>query len=124
MTTYKEPAYLSDLLLVEVKTGWTKQRVTYAAGHPIRAGLVLANVGGKFVPLDVAASDGSEKARAVAAETVDATLAEVKGVAILRGAVVDAAALLWPAAMTGPQQAAAIEQLEARGIVTTVTLAM
>jgi hypothetical protein len=122
MTTYIAPGNIGDILLVEVKPGWTKQRVTYAAGHLILAGTVIASIGDKYVPLDVAASDGSEKAVGIAGETVDATKADAKGVAILRGAVVDTASLLWPVGITDPQKAIAISQLDARGIVAASTL--
>ena len=122
MTTYIEPNNLADLLLVEVKTGWTKQRVTFAMGPPIRAGLVIAQVEGKYVPLDVIASNGAELAVGVAGDSVDTTNGDALGMAILRGAVLANGALLWPSDITSVLMDAAIAQLESRGICVISTL--
>ena len=122
MTTYIEPNNLADLLLVEVKTGWTKQRVTFAMGPPIRVGLVIAQVEGKYVPLDVTATDGAELAVGVAGDAVDTANVDAQGMAILRGAVLAKGALLWPSDMTSVLVDAALAQLESRGICVISTL--
>lgn len=122
MTTYIEPDNLADLLLVEVKTGWTKQRVTFAKGSPIRTGLVIAQVDGKYVPLDVAATNGAELAVGVAGDDIDTTEADVKGMAILRGAVLANRKLLWPSDMTSVLYGVAVTQLDSRGISVISTL--
>jgi hypothetical protein len=51
------------------------------------------------------------------AEAVDATDAAKPAVAIARSAVVNVEELVWPAGITAQQKAAAIAELEARGIV-------
>ncbi|KAF3999060.1 head decoration protein [Glaciimonas immobilis] len=122
MTTYIEPDNLSDLLLVEVKTGWTKQRVTFAKGPAIRTGLVIAHVDGKYVPLDVAATNGAEMAVGVAGDDVDTAEADAKGMAILRGAVLANRKLLWPSDMTSVLYEVAVAQLDSRGISVISTL--
>lgn len=122
MTTHIQPKHIGDLLVREVP-GLSKERVMLAAGAAYAFGTVLATAGAAyaegatFEALDPAATDGTEKAFAVLAEAVDATAAAAPGVAIARSAVVNVEELVWPAGITAPQKAAAIAQLEARGIV-------
>lgn len=117
MPTFTQPKNLADLLLTEVQPGWTKDTALYASGASYDLGTVLAKVGGKLRALDPAATDGGEVAVAIAAEAVDATGGDRKGVAIARGAVVNLDELVWPAAITDVQKTAALAALEARGIV-------
>lgn len=121
MTTVTEGNTLGDLLLVEVKPGWTKQKGVIDAGN-LALGAVLAKVAGKYLAVDFAGTGGAEVAVAVLAEDVDATLADQPGIVIARGAVVNFAALVWPVGATDPQKAAAIAQLEALGIVSVTAL--
>lgn len=116
--TFTQPKTLAAVLLLEVKPGWTKQKVLLKAGAAYALGTVLAiDANKKFVHLDPA-DDGSEKvAVAVLGEAVDATDGDATGVAIKRGAVVDLTELVWPAGITAPQKAAALDQLEVVGIV-------
>lgn len=113
----EEPITLSDLLLTEVCPGWTKSKVIFTAGSVYPLGTVLALVAGKYEALNLAGTAAQKKAAAVAADTVDATSADAAGTAICRGAVVELDYLVWPAAITAPQIATAITELEARTIV-------
>lgn len=121
MQMMKKP--LSFLLLATVLPAWSLDtaRVSGPVGTELPMGQVLAwdAQNSVFVPLDHAANDGTEVAAAVLVEPVD-------GVAtvplIRRGAVVNAAALVWPAGITAGQTSAAINQLEVRGIVTRTVL--
>lgn len=121
MTTVTEGNTLGDLLLVEVKAGWTKQKGVIDTGN-LALGTVLAKVSGKYRQIDFAGSGGAEVAVAVLAEPVDATLADKPGIVVARGAVVNSAALVWPVGATDPQKAAALAQLEALGIVAVAAL--
>ncbi|MGO1073223.1 head decoration protein [Lysobacter sp. CA199] len=123
MTTFTQPKTLTDLLLIEVATGWTKQRGTFAAGAEIPLGTVLALVNGQYQAVDPASADAAAKrTNAILAETLAASAATRKGTVIARGATVNEAALLWPAAITAPQKAAGVAELEARGIVARAVL--
>lgn len=122
MTTFTLPKQLSDLLLIEVAPGWTKQRVTLLAGTDYPLGTVLSRLDGKFQPLATGASDGAEVAVAVLAEAVDATAGDKPGLAIARGAVVALDELVWPASIGEPEKSLALATLNALGIVTHTAL--
>jgi len=115
MTIYTEPKHLGDVLLVEVASGWTKDRGAYAQhAEPYDIGTVLSLVNGKYQRYDQAQKDAPA---AIAAERIDATGGDTPGVVIARGATVAIDALIWPAALTDAQKATAFTRLEARGIV-------
>ncbi len=119
MTTYTEPKYLSDVLLVEVAHGWTKQNVVLSATTvTLGIGVVLAKLAtGEYAPIDLAATDGTEKAVAVLATEAKVSAATQKTVVIARGATVAKNQLIFPAGATEPQIATALGELEALGIV-------
>lgn len=117
MPTFNQPKTLANLLIMEVAPNWTKQRLTFAAGAAHPMGTVLAIVGGKLQALDPAGAAGAEVAYAVAAEAVDASTADTVGLAIARGATLDIDELVWPAGITDAQKAAALSELDGRGIV-------
>jgi hypothetical protein len=122
MPTYTPQKTLGDLLLVEVAPGWTKQKATLLAGADYPLGTVLSKLAGKYQALDPAAADGTEKAVGVLGEHVDATAADAPGVVIARGATLELTELVWPAGITEPQKAAALDQLDTRGIVARAAL--
>jgi hypothetical protein len=84
--------------------------------------ITVAAGSGKYVQLDPAGTGGAEVAAAIGYDAVDASLADKKGVVLARGAVVDVAGLIWPVGITDAQKAAALIELEARGIVTRTAL--
>lgn len=112
---------IADLVLVEVNPAWSRETVILT-GDLIQPLTVLAHVGGKYQAIDFAGNGGAEKAVAVAYEKVDASTGDKKGVVLARGAVVDVVGLVWPAGATDAQKAAALTDLEARGIVARVAL--
>lgn len=122
MATYTPKKTLGDLLLVEVAPGWTKGKGTLLAGTAYVFGQVLAKVAGKYQALDPDGVGAAAAAVAVLGEAVDATAGDTPGVVIERGAVVEINELAWPEGITGPQQAAALEQLTALGIVPRASL--
>lgn len=116
---HTEKNYLSDVLLYEVNSRWSRKRVVVAA---LVAGAAIGTVLGKvtatgiYVPLDLAANDGSEDAAAVLGESLDISADEQPAIVIKRGAGVNAGKLVWPVGITTNQKAAAVAQLEALGI--------
>ena len=122
MPTYIQPGTIADVLMLEVAQGWTKEVGVMAAGVAYARGDVLAKVTGKYHIVDPAGSGDAAIAVGVLGDPVDATAADAKGVIIARGAVVDAAALVYPAGATAPQIALAVAQLESRGIVARAVL--
>lgn len=119
MPTYTEPKHLGDVLLVEVKAGWTKQNALLSATSVALAiGCVLAQkADGEFTPVDFAAEAPLNKAAAVLAANVDESEAAQKTVVIKCGATVAKNELIWPAGATDEQIKAALVELEALGIV-------
>lgn len=122
MATFNQPKDLGDLLLLQVCPGWTKSNVTLLAGTDYPLGQVLAKVAGKYQRLDPAGSGAAKKAAAVLAERVDATASDQPGVIIARGAVLALGQMVWPAGITDAQQAVALDELNALGIVARTTL--
>jgi hypothetical protein len=122
MATFHQPKDLGDLLLLQVSPGWTKSKVTLLAGTDYPLGQVLAKVAGKYQTLDPAGTGAAKKAAVVLAERVDATAGDQPGVVIARGAVVALAHLVWPSGITEAQKSAALDELNAQGIVARATL--
>jgi hypothetical protein len=61
--------------------------------------------------------DGSEAAAGILYDAVDASAADAEGIAIVRVAEINAAELVWPAAITAPQQTTALGELTALTII-------
>lgn len=122
MATYQQPKDLGDLLLVQVSPGWTKDNITLLGGSVYALGQVLTKVDNKYQALDPASTAPANKAVAVLAEPIDATSGDKPAVVIARGAVLALAELTWPADITAPQKAAALDELNAQGIVARATL--
>jgi hypothetical protein len=97
----------------------SREVVTILSGETVTGGAVLGKVtaSGKYVPLDPGASDGSEAAAAIAYEDCDASAADTDVTVIVRDAEVKTDALVWASGVTAPQQATAIAELAALGII-------
>lgn len=79
---------------------------------------VAANAkAGSYVQLNPAGTDGSQNAAAILFADADATTADVEATAHVRDMEYNASEVIWPAGITGPQQAAAIAQLAALGMI-------
>lgn len=96
----------------------SRDNLTIASGRTIRTGEVCAIVTatGSVVALNPAASDGSQNAAVLPVYGYDASAAAVMGAFVTTDAEVKEDGLIWPAGITGPQKAAAIAALAARGI--------
>lgn len=96
----------------------SRETGAYAADNgKVIAGTVLATVGGEFVPLDPAATDGSETATSIAMYPVDTTGGVKRGTVTARLTTVQAEVLVWPEGATDEQKTAALAQLETTTII-------
>ena len=95
-----------------------RDNITIISGQNLNAGTVLGRIAsGKWTLHNPTASDGSEVARGVLGGDCDATIADKKAVGIVRLAEVKGAMLIYKAAITAPQKAAAIIALAAQMII-------
>ena len=76
----------------------------------------VANTG-LFVPLNLAALDGSQLAAGILVDRCDSTVANAAAVALVRNAEVSSAALVWPPGATISQQAVALAQLASNFVI-------
>ena len=124
MPNYTEPKHLGDVLLVEVKAGWTKQNGLLAAtALALSIGVVLAQkADGEFTPIDFSGAAPLNKAAAVLAVNVDEATTAQKVVLIKRGAVVASNELVFPDGATDEEIKTALAELEALGIAAEIAL--
>ena len=118
-TPQHEPLNLVDLLKYEEGLHFSREQVTFASGQNLELGAVVGRVTatGKLKRLDPAATDGTEDVAGILLGAVDATLVERDDALLLvRHAIVASHAVVWPAAITAEQKAAATAALETRGI--------
>lgn len=119
MPSISEPKNLGDLLKYEAPNLYSRDRVTVASGQTLALGTVVGVVTAtsKLKALDPAATDGTENARGVIANDVDAALADRDdGLLIARHALVARNALVWPSGISAELKATAEAQLKAIGI--------
>ncbi|EHS53426.1 bacteriophage-like protein [Rhizobium sp. PDO1-076] len=111
---------VSDIVKYEADSSYSRDEDTLASGSGVvLSGTVLGKVAStrKFKPLAPAAADGTEKAAAIILQRSDATSADQTVVNLKRHAKVVLQSLKWPAGITAEQRAAALDQLEALGLV-------
>ena len=105
-----DEAYAGDHLNLTVADG----AADFAVGDTFT---IEVSGDGKVVALDLAAVDGTAQAIGIAADEVSAPdEVDAQATAILRDAVLADQAVIWPASITDTAKAAAIADLEARGI--------
>jgi hypothetical protein len=78
--------------------------------------ITVAAGSGKVTILAPAANDGTQIAYGVLMEAVNASAADVKGVALTRNGIVKSTGLVFPGGITTPQRTAALAQLLVNGI--------
>ena len=118
-TPQHEPLNLGDLLKYEEGLHYSREQNTVAVGQNLELGAVVGRVTatGKLKRLDPAATDGTEDVAGILLSAIDATLVERDDALLLtRHAIVASHAVVWPAAITPEQKAAATAALETRGI--------
>jgi len=120
MPAIREPLNLGDLLKYEEETlRYSRDQVTVALGEVLELGAVVGRVTAttQIKRFDPDATDGTELPAGILLDPVDAAGAAFPDAILLaRHGIVASNAVVWPAGITGPQQAAAIAALEARGI--------
>lgn len=119
MPAIRESNNLGDLLKYEAPNLYSRDRATIAAGQTLALGTVVGAVTatGQLKALNPAGTDGTEVAVGVLATDIDAALAaRDDAVLIARHAIVASHALVWPDGITAPQEASAVAQLQALGI--------
>jgi hypothetical protein len=124
-TTINESPRLTDLIMFQEgeEANYIVDVVTVASGTVASAqGQILGKITatGKYVQLNTGGADGSQIAAAVLIQPFTATLgADTQLMAITRGPVIfKAGGLAYTAAMTAPQKATALAQLQAAGMPT------
>jgi len=119
MPELQEGRYAGEFIVSEGNGRISRETIMVLSGQTLEAGAVLGQVtaSGKYKALAPAAVDGSEVAGGVLYDAVDASAADAEGVAIVRLAEVDAAEMVWPAAITAPEQTTALGELAALNII-------
>ena len=121
MPVLTQPPSQGDVLKYELNPNYTRETVTLLAGLPYPVGSVLGQitVNGKYTLSADTGSDGAETATAVLLYAVDATLADVTGIVLVRGpAIVSRAGLAYDASVDdGSKITAKLGQLVAVGII-------
>ncbi len=118
MSCITEQNNLGDLLKYEASSLYSRDQITVAKGQNIKLGAIVAKKtdDGFIRILNPAATDGTQTAIGVITSDVNAT-ETTKAVIITRIAMLADHAVVWPANITEEQKAAAIKQLDARGII-------
>lgn len=100
MPVINEGRHAGDWLKREADRHFSREEVIVVSGAGVvKTGTVLGKItaSGKYTPVTAAAADGSQDAAAILLWDVDATSADVTGVAIVRDAIVAHQALLYGA---------------------------
>lgn len=117
---------LGDLVLATATPGsFTSEQVSFtitdgdtdfAAGDYFHIVVARGSNYGQYTAVDPTKTDGSQIAAAILYAAVDATAADAACVVVDNDAEVNQHELVWPDGITAAQQAAAVEQLNSRGI--------
>ncbi|WP_265045273.1 MULTISPECIES: head decoration protein [unclassified Wolbachia] len=117
MTSITETNNLGDLLKYEVYRDYTREEITVVKGQNLKLGTVVGYDKDNMIKIiNPTATDGTQTAIGVITSDVNAT-ETTKAVIITRIAMLADHAVVWPANITEEQKAAAIKQLEARGVI-------
>jgi len=126
MSTYSEQKRFTDWLKGEVQnpTDFSRDEITILSGQGVlTTGMILGKItsSGKWVRLDIGASDGAGAGTAAGillTDSVDATSADQRAVAIVRDAVVSDNGIIWDTGVTSDaQKVTAKAQLASVGII-------
>ena len=121
MSVLTQPPTMGDVLKYELNPNFTRETITLLVGASYPVGAVLGRItaSGKMKLSTATGTDGAQNAAAVLLYDVDATAADVAGIAVLRGpAIVSKAALVFDASVDDAAKTAAKHaQLAALGII-------
>lgn len=117
--SYAEPNYISDVILFEEETEYSRDKVTIISGQNLAIGTVVGKItaSGKYTILAPAAIDGSEVAAGIMTAAVDASAGDAVGVIIAREAIAIDSGLVWPGGITGGEITTATGQLKTATII-------
>ncbi|GFR11906.1 uncharacterized protein TNCT_218201 [Trichonephila clavata] len=117
MTSITETNNLGDLLKYEVSNLYSRDQITVAKGQNLKLGTVVGRDQDDLIKIiNATATDGTQTAIGVIASDVNAK-ENTKAVIVTRIAMLADHAVVWPANITEEQKAAAVKQLEGRGII-------
>lgn len=117
MTSITETNNLGDLLKYEVCRDYTREEITVAKGQNLKLGTIVGYDKDNMIKImNPTATDGTQTAIGAIINDVNAR-ENTKAVIVTRAAMLADHAVVWPANITEEQKAAAIKQLEARGII-------
>lgn len=120
MSVKTETLHAGGYIVSEAENHRSRDTITIESGQgKLVAGTVLGKKStGKYVASTVAAADGAETASAILFDAVDATSADVKGVAHVRACQVRGADLTYAADVDlAAEKTAKIASLKAAGII-------
>ena len=119
MTVAIEQNNLGDLLKFEAPNLYSREEITVAQGQKLALGTIIGQDSETDLIkiLNPAATDGTQNALGALIADTDASSANIKAVIVTRDAILADHAVVWPSAITLEQKAAAIKQLEARGVI-------
>lgn len=123
MANKLETTHSAEAILFEEERNYSRDEVTVLSGENLKAGAVVAklNTNSKYVewdPSQSAQADDSTKAAGVLVAAVDASLADKKGVVIVRHAIVRRPSLVYNTAAQQSEKVTAEADLAALGILT------
>ncbi|WP_265022635.1 head decoration protein [Wolbachia endosymbiont (group B) of Ischnura elegans] len=117
MSCIIEQNNLGDLLKYEASSLYSRDQITVAKGQNLKLGTVVGSDKDNMIKIiNPTATDGTQTAIGAIVSDVNAT-ENAKAVIIARGAMLADHAIVWPTSITEEQKAAAIKQLEGRGII-------
>lgn len=119
MPTITQPKDLADLLRFEADSRYSRERATLTMGHQLALGTVVATdaLTGKIAPLDPTDTGSLSQPTGVLLQDCDAMSADnPNALVVVRHAIVVRDALVWPAAISVEQKAAAEDLLRAQGV--------
>ena len=118
MPSLQEASNLGDLLKYEAPHRYSRDLTEIAAGQTLSLGTVLGleTSSQTLYGLNPMASDGTEVAVGILVTELRATPDIQKVLFIARHAIVSSQAIVWPEGITVSEQAVAIAQLKALGI--------
>lgn len=118
MISITEGNNLGDLLKYEVSNLYSRDQITVAKGQNLKLGTVVALDKDSMVKIiNPTATDGTQTAIGVITSDVNSKEGDTKAIIITRISLLADHAVVWPANITEEQKAAAIKQLEERGII-------
>ncbi|WP_425384670.1 head decoration protein [Wolbachia endosymbiont (group A) of Sturmia bella] len=118
MSCISEQNNLGDLLKYEASSLYSRDQITVAKGQNLKLGTVVALDKDSMVKIiNPTATDGTQTAIGVITSDVNSKDGDTKAIIITRISLLADHAVVWPANITEEQKAAAIKQLEVRGII-------